>query len=215
MGTGLHLIWTLKLLMSMFDVNHDDSVDVNVDDEDTESKETSEQSEEDKNDHEEVKDLKACWRYLRSLLVSGYTILVLDTNIILSSLLAVTSIIKILVIMELDGLSLNPSQLGEAAQEAIAYITSHIHSHLDVDLINEDSWDHCIDDLILKATIWQDQYGVDRSALLKNMPPVRDNANAVKVVLLSLDCLFCLKACSHQLAAAGKKDLAAILTSGM
>ncbi|KAG1801161.1 uncharacterized protein BJ212DRAFT_1591443 [Suillus subaureus] len=212
--SSLHLIWTLKLLMSMFDVDCDDSVDVDVDDEDAESKEMSEQSEEDENDHEEVKDLKVCQRYLRSLLISGYTILVLDTNIILSSLLAVTSIIEIPVIMELDGLSLNPSQLGEAAQEAIAYITSHICSHPDVDLINEDLWDCCMDDLILKATIWQDEYGVDHSALLKNMPPVQDNANAVKVVLLSLDCLFCLKACSHQLAAAGEKDLAAILASG-
>jgi protein SMG6 len=33
------------------------------------------------------------------------------------------------VIMELDGLSSNLSKLGEAAQEAVAYITSHIHSH--------------------------------------------------------------------------------------
>ncbi|KAG1813564.1 uncharacterized protein BJ212DRAFT_1482468 [Suillus subaureus] len=233
------------------DVNRDDSVDIDVDDEDAESKETSEQSEEDENDHEEVKDLKACWRYLQSLLVSGqcapahmpkqrshpacsqkivsmpsldivagYTILVLDTNIILSSLSAVASIIESLrwtivlpvpVIMELDGLSSNPSQLGKAAQEAIAYITLHIHSHPDV---TEYSWDHCMDNLILKATIWQDEYGVDCSALLKNMPPVQDDANAIKVVLLSLDRLFHLKAHSHQLAAAGEKDLAAILASG-
>jgi hypothetical protein len=76
--------------------------------------------------------------------------------------------------MELDGLSSNPSKLGEAAQEAIAYITSHIRSHSaslkvqtskgnylmslsvrteQVDLTNEDSWDRCMDDLILKAAI--------------------------------------------------------------
>ncbi|KAG1823448.1 uncharacterized protein BJ212DRAFT_1476331 [Suillus subaureus] len=156
------------------DVDHDDSVDIDVDDEDAESKETSEQGEEDENDHEEVKDLKARQRYLRSLLVS------------------------VPVIMELDSLSLNPSQLGEAAQEAIAYITSHICSHPDV----------------TESMIWQDEYGVDCSALLKNMPPVQDDANAIKVVLLPLDHLFHLKAHSHQLAAAGKKDLAAILASG-
>ncbi|KAG6372133.1 hypothetical protein JVT61DRAFT_7917 [Boletus reticuloceps] len=70
--------------------------------------------------------------------VPGYSILVLDTNIILSSLSIVASIVESLrwtvvipvpVIMELDGLCSNTSQLGEAAQEAIAYITSHVRSH--------------------------------------------------------------------------------------
>ncbi|KAG1754234.1 hypothetical protein EDB19DRAFT_1665358 [Suillus lakei] len=208
----------------------DDSMDVDAEDEDADG--LSEESEEDENDSEEVKALKA------------YTILVLDTNIILSSLSAVASIIESLrwtvvlpvpVIMELDGLSLNPSKLGEAAQEAIAYITSHVRSHStslkvqtskgnylmslsvrteQVDLTDEDSWDRCMDDLILKAAIWQDEHWVDRSALLKNAPPVRDDANAVKVVLLSLDRLLRLKARSRQLAAAGEKDLAAILASG-
>lgn len=249
----------------------DDSMDVDAEDEDAD--ESSEQSEDDENDSEEVKDLKARRRYLRSLLVSGqratiprqrsrlarsrkvasmpslnivagYTILVMDTNIILSSLSAVASIIESLrwtvvlpvpVIMELDGLSSNQSKLGEVAQEAVAYITSHIRSHSaslkvqtskgnyltslsvrteQVDLTNEDSWDRCMDDLILKAAIWQDEHWVDRSALLKNTPPVRDDANAVKVVLLSLDRLLRLKARSRQLAAAGEKDLAAILASG-
>ncbi|KAG0705195.1 hypothetical protein DFH29DRAFT_908006, partial [Suillus ampliporus] len=179
-------------------------------------------------------------------IVAGYTILVLDTNIILSSLSAIASIIESLrwtvvlpvpVIMELDGLSSNPSKLGEAAQEAVAYITSHIRSHSmslkvqtskgnylsslsvrieQVDLTDENSWDRCMDDLILKAAIWQDEHWMDRSALLKNAPPVRHdaNANAVKVVLLSLDRVLRLKARSRQLAAAGEQDLAAILASG-
>ncbi|KAG1733837.1 hypothetical protein EDB19DRAFT_1584612, partial [Suillus lakei] len=80
---------------------------------------------------------------------------------------------------ELDGLSSNPSKLGEAVQEAIAYITLDIRSYSaslkvqtskgnylmslsvrteQVDLTNEDSWDRCMDDLILKATIWQDEH---------------------------------------------------------
>ncbi|OAX36867.1 hypothetical protein K503DRAFT_801694 [Rhizopogon vinicolor AM-OR11-026] len=177
-------------------------------------------------------------------IVPGYTILVLDTDVILSSLSAVASIIESLrwtvvlplpVIMELDGLSSNPSQLGEAAQEAVAYITSHVRSHStslkvqtskgnyltslsvrieQVDLTDENSWDRCMDNLILKAAIWQDEHWVDRSALLKNAPSVRDDTNAVKVVLLSLDRLLCLKARSRQLAAASEKDLAAILASG-
>ncbi|KAF8119191.1 hypothetical protein EV363DRAFT_1411995 [Boletus edulis] len=66
--------------------------------------------------------------------VPGYSILALDTNIIPSSLSVVASIVESLrwtviipvpVIMELDGLCSNTSQLGEAAQEAIVYITSH------------------------------------------------------------------------------------------
>jgi len=68
-------------------------------------------------------------------IVLGYTILVLYSDVILSSLSAVASIIEslqctvvlpVLVIMELDSLSSNKSQLGGAAQEAVAYITSHI-----------------------------------------------------------------------------------------
>ncbi|KAG2053283.1 hypothetical protein BDR06DRAFT_1054827 [Suillus hirtellus] len=48
---------------------------------------------------------------------------------IIESLQWTVVLIPVLVIMELDGLSSNPSKLGEAAQEAIAYITSLIHSH--------------------------------------------------------------------------------------
>jgi protein SMG6 len=40
-----------------------------------------------------------------------------------------TIIIPLPVIMELDGLSANTSQLGEAAQTAMSYISSHIRSH--------------------------------------------------------------------------------------
>ncbi|KAG1891533.1 hypothetical protein F4604DRAFT_1706903 [Suillus subluteus] len=251
----------------------DDSMDVDAEDEDTdESSEQSENDENDSEEVKDLKARRRYLRSLlvsdqrapahvpkqrsrpaRSRkvasmpslnIVAGYTILVLDTNIILSSLSAVASIIESLrwtvvlpvpVIMELDGLSSNPSKLGEAAQEAIAYITSHIRSHSaslkvqtskgnylmslsvrteQLDLTNEDSWDRCMDDLILKAAIWQDEHWVDRSALLKSPTPVRDDATAVKVVLLSLDRLLRLKARSRQLAAAAEKDLAAILASG-
>jgi len=150
-------------------------------------------------------------------IVPGYTILVIDTNIILSSLSVVTSIVESLcwtvvipvpVIMELDGLSANTSQLGEAAQEALSFITSHVRSHgtslkvqtskgnyltsvsirtEQVDFTDKTSWEHCMDDLILKAAVWQDEHWVDRTALLKVGPSPRTMTNAVKVVLLSLD----------------------------
>ncbi|KAH7930887.1 hypothetical protein BV22DRAFT_1054224 [Leucogyrophana mollusca] len=177
-------------------------------------------------------------------IVAGYTILVMDTNILLSSLSMISSIIESLrwtvvlpvpVIMELDGLSSNASQLGEAAQEAVSYITSHIRSHStslkvqtskgnyltslsirteQVDFTDEESWDRSMDDLILKAAIWQDEHWVDRSALLKPAGTQRNVTDAVKVVLLSLDRNLRLKARSRQLPAAGEKDLAAILASG-
>lgn len=93
-----------------------------------------------------------------------------------------------------------------------------------------------MDDLILKAAIWQEEHWIDRSALLKGGAAVRDTNNAVKVVLLSLDrnresfrLVFFwfhsfdlmvsslsvrLKARSRQLSAAGEKDLAVILACG-
>ncbi|KAH7889781.1 hypothetical protein F5I97DRAFT_588082 [Phlebopus sp. FC_14] len=150
-------------------------------------------------------------------IVPGYTVLVLDTNILLSSLSIIASLVESLrwtivlpvpVIMELDGLSSNDSQLGSAAQEALAWITSHLRSHAmslkvqtsrgnyltslnvrteQVNFTDEESWDRCMDDLILKAAIWQDEHWVDRSAMLKGGATSRDMSAAVKVVLLSLD----------------------------
>ncbi|KAJ7694140.1 hypothetical protein B0H17DRAFT_1057941 [Mycena rosella] len=244
----------------------DDSMDV---DEGLVDDSLSEESE-DEDDTEEVKALKARRRYLQSLLssekrtpvsspngrprprsshaaraslpiVPGYTILVIDTNILLSSLSLFASVVESLqwtvviplpVIMELDGLSSNPSQLGEAAQAAMTYLSSHIRSHAtslkvqtskgnyltslsvraeQVDFASGNS-ERNMDDLILKAAIWQDEHWVNRSAMLKSNAMANDSS--VKVVLLSLDRNLRLKARSRQLPAAGEKDLAAILVSG-
>ena len=110
--------------------------------------------------------------------------------------------------MELDGLSANTSQLREAADTAMTYISSHTRSHaislkvqtskgnyltslsvrteeVNFDHSNYASMEKNMDDLILKAAIWQDDHWVDRSALLKAEAVVVPNA--VKVVLLSLD----------------------------
>ncbi|KAJ7721075.1 hypothetical protein DFH07DRAFT_1008258 [Mycena maculata] len=244
----------------------DDSMDVD----DLADDNLSEESE-DEDDTAEVKALKARRRYLQSLLssekrstpvsspvsrprsrsahpsraslpiVAGYTILVVDTNILLSSLAMFASLIESLqwtvvvplpVIMELDGLSANPSQLGEAAQAAMAYLSAHIRSHAtalkvqtsrgnyltslsvraeQVDFTDGAS-ERSMDDLILKAAIWQDEHWVDRSAMLKATAVADDSS--VKVVLLSLDRNLRLKARSRQLPAASEKDLAAILVSG-
>jgi predicted ribonuclease YlaK len=189
--------------------------------------------------------------------VQGYSILVIDTNILLSSLPTVASLVESLVwtiviplpvIMELDGLVNNPSELGQAAQSAMKYVTSHLRTHsislkvqtskgnylptLNVRTEEVDfapgNFERSMDDLILKAAIWQDEHWMDRSALLGQSS--QDTNGAVKVVLLSLDrnCTFLifslvfvdvktsfflvrLKARSRQLPAAGEKDLAALL----
>lgn len=122
-----------------------------------------------------------------------------------------TVVVPLPVIMELDGLSSNLTpQLADAAVAAIDYIASHIRSHSaslkvqtskgnylsslnvrteDVDF-NSDSMssERTMDDLILKAAIWQDDHWQDRSAMLKADPlPPAQAANAVKVVFVSLD----------------------------
>ena len=193
-------------------------------------------------------------------LVSGYTVLVLDTNILLSSLSMVSSLVESLrwtvvvplpAIMELDGLASNGNALGEAAKAAIEFVASRVRSHSDalkvqtsrgnylsslsvrveqVDFDDPDSRERCMDDLILKAAIWQDDHWVDRSALLKVEQSSERLKGAAKVVLLSLDrnrelslfpfpftspnalvLLVRLKARARHLDAASEKDLGALL----
>ena len=144
--------------------------------------------------------------------------LVIDTNILLSSLAIFSSLVESLqwtvvvplpVIMELDGLASNASPLGEAATAALDYITSHIRSHStslkvqtsrgnylsslsirteQVDFAGDEaSWERNMDDLILRAAIWQDEHWIDRSAMLQSDGVSRDTSGAAKVVLLSFD----------------------------
>ena len=56
-----------------------------------------------------------------------------------------------------------------------------------VDFDDPDLWKQCMDDLILKAVIWQDDHWVDWSALLKVEQLSEWLKGAVKVMLLSLD----------------------------
>jgi hypothetical protein len=176
-------------------------------------------------------------------LVPGYTVLVLDTNILLSSLPMVASLVQSLrwtvvvplpAIMELDGLASNANALGDAAKAAIEFVASHVRSHSDglkvqtsrgnylsslsvraeqIDFDDPDSWERCMDDLILKAAIWQDDHWVDRSALLKVELPGERPKSAAKVVLLSLDRNLRLKARARHLDAASERDLGALLAA--
>ena len=75
---------------------------------------------------------------LASLRVAlGYNVLVIDTNILLSSLsifaslvesLCWTILVPLAVITELDGIATNNSSLGEDATAAVQYISSHMPS---------------------------------------------------------------------------------------
>ena len=151
-------------------------------------------------------------------MVPGYTILVVDTNILLSALSIFSSLVESLkwtiviplpVIMELDGLAVNDSPLGKAASDATSYIVSHLRTHgkslkvqtskgnyltnlsvrtEQVEWDNDEaSWERNVDDLILRAAVWQTEHWVDRSAFLSTSAEVRDTAGASKVTLLSFD----------------------------
>lgn len=191
--------------------------------------------------------------------VPGYTVLVIDTNFLLSSLSMFSTLVEsqrwtilvpLAVVTELDGIRHNNTALGEAAQAAIHYIEGHVRSHAlslkvqtskgnylrDLNVRSEDiefghqEWERSMDDLILKAAVWQDEHWVDRSTLLNSGD--RDTSGAAKVVLISLDrnCRFLcysfvvravliklffllvrLKARARQLDAADERDIAAIL----
>ncbi|KZS90982.1 hypothetical protein SISNIDRAFT_385063, partial [Sistotremastrum niveocremeum HHB9708] len=125
--------------------------------------------------------------------IPGYTVLVVDTNILLDSLASFASLVEserwtvivpLAVITELDGLSANNNQLGVAAAESIAYISSHARTHSvslkiqtsqgnylhtlglrseDVQFDSDESLsERNMDDLILRAAVWQDDHWVDR-----------------------------------------------------
>lgn len=151
-------------------------------------------------------------------MVPGYTVLVVDTNILLSSLSVFESLVESLqwtivvplpVIMELDGLASEQSVLGEAAAAATQYIVAHLRSHAmslkiqtskgnylanlnvrteQIDLRDDwTSWERNMDDLILRAAIWQTTHWVDRSVFLQSADVNQDTTGASKVVLVTFD----------------------------
>ncbi|KAF9533398.1 hypothetical protein CPB83DRAFT_472504 [Crepidotus variabilis] len=269
-----------------------EAMDVDMD-EDMESE--GSEDEENEDDSQEVRDLKARRRYLKSLLSQQrsapsatprrraprtrttprdphtdlaikpyYTTLVLDTNVLLTSLTAIASLISqhlftvivpLPVITELDGLSSsvpnpNTSESGEAqpsnhpelraaAHQALEYIKTALRANgmvikvqttrgnylsslnirmEEIDFASSSSaTKNNMDDLILKAAIWQNEQWVDREGLLKSGMDIEVSSSAegkdaaTKVVLLTLDRNLRLKARSRQLPAANERDLAKIL----
>ncbi|PPR08027.1 hypothetical protein CVT24_010868 [Panaeolus cyanescens] len=195
----------------------DDAMDIDED-----NSASDEESEDDETDSPEIRELKERRRELRRLIqaqstiaaqtsrrprgaasrpllpiVPGYTVLVIDTNILLSALSIFSSfiesfrwtvIVPLPVIMELEGLSKDTNTIGEAAKSAMGYISSHIRSHAlslkvqtsrgnyltslnvrteQVDFSDKSSAEQTMDDLILKAAFWHEDHWVDRSSMLK------------------------------------------------
>ncbi|KZV65821.1 hypothetical protein PENSPDRAFT_655393 [Peniophora sp. CONT] len=65
-------------------------------------------------------------------------------------------------------------------------------------------WERCMDDLILRAAVWQDEHWVDRSGS-------EGMESASRVVLCTLDRNLRVKARARQLDAAGEEEIAALL----
>jgi len=120
-----------------------------------------------------------------------------------------TVVVPLPVIMELDKLAPTATPLGEVAQGAVAFLAEHIRTHAtalkvltsrgnylyslnvraeQVDFDDRTAWERNMDDLILRAAIWQDEHWTDRSTYLTAGPSTPcDTSSAAKVVLLSLD----------------------------
>ncbi|ORY21103.1 hypothetical protein BCR39DRAFT_474669 [Naematelia encephala] len=208
-------------------------------------------------DDPELAVLRERRRYLRSLLnapstqpvakvqsshkalhvVPGYTMLVFDTNVLLSALSLFSKVVEggqwsvvvpLPVVTELDGLSKSTPPLGLAAQSAITYLESRIRTHslcLKIqtsrgnylsDLLirtetHNDRSSKTMDDLILGIASFQAEHFVDRSALLGASGA---GPGATKVLLITFDRNLRLKARSVGVDAADEKEMASILGKG-
>lgn len=171
--------------------------------------------------------------------VPGYTMLVLDTNVLLSSLDVVSRIIEggqwsvivpLPVVTELDGLSKNQTPLGISAIKAISYLESKIRTHslclkiqtsrgnyLSDLLIRSEHVDFSdpllasrnMDDLILNIATFQSEHFTDRSRVLGGV--VGEGGEKTKVVLVTFDRNLRLRARARGIDAADEKELKGVL----
>ncbi|KAL1728623.1 hypothetical protein EV714DRAFT_285553 [Schizophyllum commune] len=220
---------------------NDDSMEVDDEGSDEFSEETDDETE-----SEQVKELKPSRPRPRRgqtarqplKIAPGYTVLVVDTNILLSTLAGFralveshkwTIVVPLPVIMELDGMVSGGSELAGPASEAVEYIASTVRVHgvslkvqttrgnylatlsIRTEEIDFAGAERSMDDLILKAALWHQAHWADRSAFLQGSQV--EDAQAEKVVLVTLDRNLRLKARSRELPAASERDLAGILAA--
>ncbi|KAF8323175.1 hypothetical protein DL93DRAFT_2162363 [Clavulina sp. PMI_390] len=172
----------------------------------------------------------------------GYTVLVIDTNILLSSLSVVSSlvdsnkwtiIVPLAVITELDGISKNSSPLGNAATDALHYLVTAVPAHRtlkvqtskgnylrtlsvrseNIDFSFGSSHDRNMDDLILRSAAWQAEHFYDQRFQGPESSYDTSSSGTSKVVVLSFDRNLRLKARSRKLDAADEKDMGSIMAA--
>lgn len=175
------------------------------------------------------------YTHKRLHVVPGYSMLVFDTNVLLSSLSLFSRlvesglwsiIIPLPVVTELDGLSREPAPLGPSAKSAVTYLESRIRTHslclkiqttkgnyLSDLLIRTESHTHheganTMDDKILDIANFQLDHFVDRSTILGSGSKSKE---ATKVVLVTFDRNLRLKARSRGVDAADEKEMATIM----
>ncbi|CAE6521381.1 unnamed protein product [Rhizoctonia solani] len=235
-------------------------------DEDEEVAQDHEESEDDMDVDEEIRALKARRRELRARATAqssprrrtrpagrrpsatparpmprvapGYTVLVLDTNIFLSALPAVsqlvssqrwTVVVPLAVVTELDGLS----RQSETAQRAISFLETQVRSSQGVGLGlkiqtsrgnylpslavraeqfwgSTGGWERNMDDFILRSAMWQMENFVDRSGFLST-PSANGDGVKAKVVLVSSDRNLRVKARARELEAGDVNVLAGLV----
>lgn len=117
-----------------------------------------------------------------------------------------TVVVPVPVVMELEGLSANPSQLGAAAKDALAFVGTRMKTHglslkvqtskgnylMNLGVVSEEvdfraSDERNMDDLILKIALWHQDNWFDRTAMLSSDEDRMQVEDPIKVVLLSLD----------------------------
>ncbi|KAH6867819.1 hypothetical protein BKA70DRAFT_1492558 [Coprinopsis sp. MPI-PUGE-AT-0042] len=150
-------------------------------------------------------------------IAAGSGVLVADTNTLLLSFFMLSPLVESMNLLKLPP---TPSTMSHPAFDHTPsrvqtskgnYLTSLNVQTKEVDFSSgAANADRSMGDLILKAAIWQEEYWVDRSSMLK-VDSVEATKTAEKFVFLSLDRNLCLKARSRQLAATGEKDLAVLL----
>jgi len=171
----------------------------------------------------------------RLQVIPGYTMLVFDTNVLLSSLSLFSKLVEsgiwsivvpLPVVTELDGLSKEPAPLGPTAKQAVQYLESRIRTHslclkiqttkgnyLSDLLIRTENHDRTadertMDDRILNIAAFQQEHFVDRSTILGGG---KGGGEATKVVLVTFDRNLRLKARARGVDAADEKEMAGIM----
>jgi rRNA-processing protein FCF1 len=173
--------------------------------------------------------------------VPGYTTLIFDTNVLLSSLGLFSRVVEggqwsvvvpLPVVTELDGLSKNPPPLGSEAQAAVAYLEARIRTHA-LCLKIQTARGNYLTDLLIRAEVLggdaaaEEERGRTMDDMILNVAtfqrehfvdrsallgmPAPSGKAATQVLLVTFDRNLRLKARARGIDAADEREMAAIL----